>query len=1813
MKSHPSKFFRHLFLQIPFLRSERLRKKLIIGIGAFVSVLLLIIIPHLQAADFRVTPEVLKDAGGLQLHFPACTNYYYQVWVSESLTGEFTHVRGMTLGADDAQSWADENVLDTKIKLYYRLRRIPVTASEDYDGDGIPDVYELMYPGILDPLNPDDAHEDPSGSGLTNLEEYLHGTDPTKWDTDGDGIPDGWEVEHGLDPLDPDDGMADPDGDGFPNVYEWAHGTDPNDPDSRPSPTLFVDADASPRGDGSAGSPFNTIQAALDAAVDYDIIALANGVYRGEGNKNLNFQGKPVMVMSVDGGSMYERMTFDTGETGRVLPQGGLFEAINASGRVIIDCEGSGSGVIFDQGEDNRTILSGVTIRDADASGIQILGSGPTISSVTVEDNMSVYEYGEEFGGEGGGIFISGGFPVIVNSIIRDNLAPYGSGGGVYMIDSLPLLINLFIIGNDAGFGGGALMVVDSEPTFTHMTIGGNRTRHGRYGALKVIGPYRSKLRNSIIWGNGELPIIGEGGADMDFSHSIIQDGYSGNVILTNNPLFRPNYRLSPESPAIGGGDAAIAPLKDIDGEPRLGMPDMGADQYVDTIGDGIPDVWKLHYFSDIWSTDASATNDFLGDGLTNYDEYLHGTNPTMLDTDGDGLSDYDEIHVYGTDPTNPDTDGDGLPDGWEVEHGFDPLDPTDAMQDMDGDGFNVVYEYHHGTCPTNPLCTPTPTLYVDANAEPGGDGSQEQPFATIGEALAAGQDYSIIELAPGVYKGPGNKNLNYGGKDLMIVSREGARTTIIDCEHAGRAFVFHSGETRRAILRGVTIRNASLDAISCVGSSPLIDRCLIVLNNGSGLALQDAHPVVQNCTIADNLDAGIRADAASSPTVRNTIIWDNSTSISGGTPAVTFSCKPQYFQGEGNIRSNPRLVPGTYHLTADSPCIDAGTTESVYWWDMDNEEVWFGAGVDIGADEFVDTDEDGLPDWWEELYFGGPTAADPEGHGDNDRLNNLAEYELGTNPLEADTSGDGIWDCWLVANNLDPTMDNTDLWSPEMRFRNGGFDEGNPQDITDIPSWEYGWGESRAISDVAHEGVRSVVIWGDMLSAGLWQEFIVFGGSAAGEFGYGEELVLTGYMMTPSGENRLTDGQSGLIAFELFDAHGEMLSVANARLTCRHEPDIWHRFDMTQFVPHNATHARAVLKVEGHGTGHVYFDTLSLAVSKDSDWDGLPDWWEELYFDHSTAADAFEDPDEDGLLNYEEYIHGTDPTNPDTDGDGIPDGWEVEMGLDPLCPADAAMDFDGDGLTNLEEYLAGTNPWLADSVGDGLTDYERVKLGFSDFDEYQGFRSVIVSVNGSDAVNTFGLWAVEGDHIYARERSGYLDYVISVPSEGLYVLEVEGTQRNSLTSQRFFDLTVSVNEWLVGRRILEAPYGTSATVRYYLPRLAEGDHLVRIEWSNLHPNTFLKVLEVRLVSLDGEDVPDWQGVLLEDMFDLGIPPEESLVSPVCVEGRSWFPEGISLNASYIPPGETSQVVGVRRGAGDGWFADIFLSPTNATVLEVTEENRNTTYTNVVVWTELNILTHGTNTVLLRKGDALLLTAKTNDAVTGTMGIGIEGVTNYAGSIEHPIPHGFEEAGLFTVTGTYTNDVVTNGQITVQVVSASFNGTPACLIGVKREWDCPLIPDEAVIKGDPRLHVEEIPWEGGGRRFLIGTWTEEARYIVARLGTEDGPILAHTHVAGIRSAQPPYWRVIQSFSDGSRLVEARLYLGNIPDDLTVEFNIFVGGVTFDDGTISRTITADDFNEFGEYVYYMLQSRDTKSATCHTTKIYQDGKYMGGTQ
>ena len=89
------------------------------------------------------------------------------------------------------------------------------------------------------------------------------------------------------------------------------------------------------------------------------------------------------------------------------------------------------------------------------------------------------------------------------------------------------------------------------------------------------------------------------------------------------------------------------------------------------------------------------------------------------------------------------------------------------------------------------------------------------------------------------------------------------------------------------------------------------------------------------------------------------------------------------------------------------------------------------------------------------------------------------------------------------------------------------------------------------------------------------------------------------------------------------------------------------------------------------------------------------------------------DDFDGDRLKNSDESLYGTDPYNPDSDGDGFTDGYEVWHSFDPLNLNDPISDgdYDNDGLTDLEELEHGTDPFAGDTDGDGISDNDEVVI----------------------------------------------------------------------------------------------------------------------------------------------------------------------------------------------------------------------------------------------------------------------------------------------------------------------------------------------------------------------------------------------------------------------------------------------------------------------------------------------------------------------
>jgi predicted outer membrane repeat protein len=131
----------------------------------------------------------------------------------------------------------------------------------------------------------------------------------------------------------------------------------------------------------------------------------------------------------------------------------------------------------------------------------------------------------------------------------------------------------------------------------------------------------------------------------------------------------------------------------------------------------------------------------------------------------------------------------------------------------------------------------------------------------TIQGAISLAATGDTIEVQPGTYTGAGNKNLDFGGRNLVLRSTAGAGATIVDCQGSGRGLVFQTGETNGSVVQGFTIRNGRIaqgGAILCSSASPTIVDCVLTGNradeSGGAIACRfNASPRILQCRIENN------------------------------------------------------------------------------------------------------------------------------------------------------------------------------------------------------------------------------------------------------------------------------------------------------------------------------------------------------------------------------------------------------------------------------------------------------------------------------------------------------------------------------------------------------------------------------------------------------------------------------------------------------------------------------------------------------------------------------------------------------------------------------------------------------------------------------------------------------------------------------------------------------------------------------------------------------------------------------------------------
>ncbi len=696
-----------------------------------------------------------------------------------------------------------------------------------------------------------------------------------------------------------------------------------------------------------------TIQAAIDASSDGDIVLLPTGAYS---TGDIDFHGRAIIVTSMNP------------------------DDPDVVAATVIDCQGSEAnprrGFHFHNGEDPNSVLQGITIingyMNGKGGGIYCSNSSPTIRNCVIR-NCSASS-------GGGGMYNSYSSPTVSNCTFTNNTADYW-GGGMLNDYSSPIVTTCTFSGNSADHLGGGmcnatgLLGPISSPTITGCTFSGNSAGHLGGGMFNESS--NPIMTNCILWDNSasdfgneifnssSTPVIsycdisGSSYGGMVWDDSLGTDG-GGNIDA--DPMFVDaaggDLHLQNTSPCINAGDnnADSLALTDFEGDPRIihGIVDMGVDEVSGEV------LFTVNVAVEPFSRVCTVTLDPA------WEVYPPGTEVTIT---VDVEDDYAEGFVF---------------DGWSG--------------DLSGNENPATITVGPHKYVTAHFVFRGDIIYVDADAVGANIGmTWADAFNNLYDALSAAGSGNEIRVADGTYlpdttmagdpktgafalvngvtvKGgyagwgaadPNERNvelyetilsgdlLDNDDSVMLFEEDDPLAITYIDPNRIENCYhVFYHPESLglnpNAILDGFTITGGNaigtdLSQYSCGGgmyndgSSPTVTNCIFSSNlasDGCGIYNDNSSPIVTNCIFRDNVGlayygygfgGGMSNRNNSHPAVSNSIFSDNSAGSGGGicnsnsSPTVTnciFSGNLASYYGGGiyNYSSSPVVSNCTFN-----------------------------------------------------------------------------------------------------------------------------------------------------------------------------------------------------------------------------------------------------------------------------------------------------------------------------------------------------------------------------------------------------------------------------------------------------------------------------------------------------------------------------------------------------------------------------------------------------------------------------------------------------------------------------------------------------------------------------------------------------------------------------------------------------------------------------------------------------------------------------------------------------------------------------------
>jgi len=868
---------------------------------------------------------------------------------------------------------------------------------------------------------------------------------------------------------------------------------------------------------------------------------------------------------------------------------------------------------------------------------------------------------------------------------------------------------------------------------------------------------------------------------------------------------------------------------------------------YIDEDGDGL----DADQEQQVGTLDTDSDTD--NDGMPDYEEML------LIDTDGDGLTDVEEF-AQGTDPSESDTDGDGLSDAEEVAQGTDP-----SESDTDGDGLSDAVELYGSIY----MAIPGRFTWEEAKADAERLGghlatiASEQEQAMLYQCAGAQSFTNDLWIGAEDLGGDGQWNWVTGEPfdyafwtenrpeaarrfRVMLLLRE------CDRDNNGRCW----RDVWSGFLHGYLLElPVVLDPLNADTDGDGVDDGLEILSGANPLVadtdgdgLSDAEEIFATGTSpahvgedsdGDGLSDAVELYGSIYMAIPGAFTWDEAKADAerlGGHLATIASEQEQnmLYQCAGLPAFNTHWWIGAEDLNGDGQWnwVTGEPFDYAFWVENRPEAAIYQAMLLLRE---CDRDDDGR------CWFN-PSFCNPHGY--------LLELSAVLDPYNADTDGDGVDDRREILSGANPLVADTD-----------GDGLGDAEEIFNtITSPAHVDSDFDGLSDVEELAGPTNPLNADTDGDGLMDGLEVYG-----------TLYLPVYEML--------DWHDAKIRAESLGGHLATVTTEREHLN--------------------------IARTLGEAIRHYNFWLGASDEAQEGDWRWITgeafDYtrWSGFYWHPAPNNKGNEDALEYRMIGSREWNDAKasrrqpslveldavlDPLDPDSDGDGIPDGEEIAEGMNP-----ASLDSDGDGLSDAEEAAAGLHGGLRDSDFDGLDDADELALGTDPLDpdsdgdglldgeEHSIVLTDVLSPAGSPP-DTELAFSVPGSASYNRERLRDIhDYIeeggdlivasmIDSPSitwsvtnhtAGMYRLALQLEPHEIAPYARYrYPLEISINGCRIGETLAVANRGELAEGILYTPWLEPGVYEIqcRFNWFMLVFHQDLRMHALEFYAINGTD-----------------------------------------------------------------------------------------------------------------------------------------------------------------------------------------------------------------------------------------------------------------------------------------------------------------------------------------------------------------------